>query len=93
MEEKIVICISNVSSPQKKKKNPVIQKEKIKPESLPAFQLVNSFYEVDVPLWIWQWSIFRFPFTFIEYQRTYVQMQSFLCEHAPWWPVQPQLGS
>lgn len=38
-----MICISNVSSPEKK--NPVIQKERIKPEKEPVFLLVNSFYE------------------------------------------------
>lgn len=66
MEEKIVICISNVSSPQKKKKNnPVIQKEKIKPQRVPAFLLVNSFHEWDVPSWIWEWCIFKFPFNLI----------------------------
>lgn len=30
---------------RKKKKNPVIQKERIKPKKKPVFLLVNSFYE------------------------------------------------
>lgn len=65
MEEKIVICISNVSSPQKKIKNPVIQKEKIKPQRALVFLLVNSFHEWDVPSWIWEWCIFKFPLNLI----------------------------
>ena len=46
MEEEIVILISNVFSPQKKKNNPVIQKERIKTrKSAHVFLLlVNRFW-------------------------------------------------
>lgn len=65
--------------PHHKKNKSCHSKGKIKPERAPAFLLVNSFYEYDLPSWIWQWCIFIFPLNFPWISEDWYQDGEFLC--------------